>query len=134
MILGSANGLTLKSLQTSDSLLYNQVKEAIKSLKVILPPSSAIAGIYGRVDSIRGVWKAPANVSLNYVIAPTEKVSDQEQADLNIHSSGKSINAIRTFVGKGNLIWGARTLDGKDTTTRVGDRSLLSGVTFFWQS
>lgn len=112
--LGSANGLTLKSLQTSDSLLYNQVKEAIKSLKVILPPSSAIAGIYGRVDSIRGVWKAPANVSLNYVIAPTEKVSDQEQADLNIHSSGKSINAIRTFVGKGNLIWGARTLDGKD--------------------
>ncbi|MFC7348889.1 phage tail sheath family protein [Chryseobacterium zhengzhouense] len=112
--LGSANGLTLKSLQTSDSLLYNQVKEAIKSLKVILPPSSAIAGIYGRVDSIRGVWKAPANVSLNYVIAPTEKVSDQEQAYLNIHSSGKSINAIRTFVGKGNLIWGARTLDGKD--------------------
>ncbi|WP_102981205.1 phage tail sheath family protein [Chryseobacterium scophthalmum] len=111
---GNANGLTLKNLQSSDSLLYNQIKEAIKSLQVVLPPSSAIAGVYGRVDSVRGVWKAPANVSLSYVTEPTEKVSEKEQSDLNIHDSGKSINAIRFFTGKGNLIWGARTLDGKD--------------------
>ncbi|MDY0933101.1 phage tail sheath family protein [Chryseobacterium sp. CFBP8996] len=111
---GNANGLTLKNLQASDSLLYNQIKEAIRSLQVVLPPSSAIAGVYGRVDSIRGVWKAPANVSLSYVTEPTEKVSEKEQSDLNIHNSGKSINAVRTFTGKGNLIWGARTLDGKD--------------------
>ncbi|WP_426474646.1 phage tail sheath family protein [Chryseobacterium balustinum] len=111
---GNANGLTLKNLQASDSLLYNQIKEAIRSLQVVLPPSSAIAGVYGRVDSIRGVWKAPANVSLSYVTEPTEKVSENEQSDLNIHNSGKSINAVRTFTGKGNLIWGARTLDGKD--------------------
>lgn len=111
---GNANGLTLKSLQSSDSLLYNQIKEAIKSLQVVLPPSSAIAGVYGRVDSVRGVWKAPANVSLSYVTEPTEKVSEKEQSDLNIHDSGKSINAIRFFTGKGNLIWGARTLDAKD--------------------
>ncbi|MGO4710649.1 phage tail sheath family protein [Chryseobacterium sp. 2TAF14] len=111
---GNANGLTLKALQASDSLLYNQIKDAIKSLHIVLPPSSAIAGLYGRIDNTRGVWKAPANVSLNYVIAPTEKISDQEQSDLNIHDSGKSINAIRAFTGKGNLVWGARTLDGKD--------------------
>lgn len=111
---GNANGLKLKNLQASDSLLYNQIKEAIRSLQVVLPPSSAIAGVYGRVDSIRGVWKAPANVSLSYVTEPTEKVSEKEQSDLNIHNSGKSINAVRTFTGKGNLIWGARTLDGKD--------------------
>lgn len=111
---GNANGLTLKNLQLSNSLLYNQIKEAIKSLQVVLPPSSAIAGVYGRVDSIRGVWKAPANVSLSYVTEPTEKISEKEQSDLNIHDSGKSINAIKFFTGKGNLIWGARTLDGKD--------------------
>lgn len=111
---GDADGITLKNLESSNSLLYNEIKEAIKSLKVVLPPSSAMAGIYGRVDSVRGVWKAPANVSLNYVISPTEKVSEQEQADLNIHDTGKSINAIRTFTGKGTLVWGARTLDGKD--------------------
>ena len=111
---GNANGLTLKNLQSSDSLLYNQIKEAIKSLQVVLPPSSAIAGVYGRVDSVRGVWKAPANVSLSYVTEPTEKVSEKEQSDLNIHDSGKSINAIKFFTAKGNLIWGARTLDGKN--------------------
>lgn len=111
---GDADGITLKNLESSNSLLYNEIKEAIKSSKVVLPPSSAMAGVYGRVDSVRGVWKAPANVSLHYVIAPTEKVSEQEQADLNIHATGKSINAIRTFTGKGTLVWGARTLDGKD--------------------
>lgn len=111
---GNANGRTLENLKTSDSLLYNQIKEAMKSLKVILPPSSTIAGVYGKVDSTRGVWKAPANVSLNYVIAPTEKLSDKEQSNLNIDASGKSINAIRSFTGKGTLVWGARTLEGKD--------------------
>lgn len=111
---GNANGLLLKNLQSSDSLLYSEIKEAIKSCKVVLPPSSAMAGVYARIDSTRGVWKAPANVSLSYVINPTEKISDQEQSDLNIHDSGKSINAIRTFTGKGILVWGARTLDAKD--------------------
>ncbi|KFF10899.1 hypothetical protein IW15_17135 [Chryseobacterium soli] len=111
---GDADGLTLKNLESSNSALYNQVKNEIHSLTVVLPPSSAIAGVYGRVDSTRGVWKAPANVSLNYVVGPTEKVSDQEQSTLNIDAAGKSINAIRTFTGKGTLVWGARTLDGKD--------------------
>lgn len=111
---GDADGKKLKDLESSNSALYNQIKKEITSLKVILPPSSAMAGLYGRVDSTRGVWKAPANVSLNYVIAPTEKVSEQEQSDLNIDDTGKSINAIRTFTGKGTLVWGARTLDGKD--------------------
>lgn len=111
---GDANGLTLKSLELSNSALYNHVKREMMSLHVVLPPSSSIAGAYGRVDSTRGVWKAPANVNLNYVINPTEKVSDKEHAALNAADFGRSINAIRTFTGKGSLIWGARTLDGKD--------------------
>jgi phage tail sheath protein FI len=113
---GDADGIVLKNLESSHSALYNQVKEAMGSLKVILPPSSAMAGVYARTDRMKGPWKAPANVGLNYVTAPTEKISDQEQSDLNIHSTGKSINAIRTFSGKGNLVWGARTLSGKDKT------------------
>lgn len=111
---GDADGIFLKDLESSHSALYNQVKEAMHSLKVILPPSSAMAGVYARTDRMKGPWKAPANVGLHYVTAPTEKISDQEQSDLNIHSTGKSINAIRTFSGKGNLVWGARTLSGKD--------------------
>lgn len=111
---GDADGITLKNLELSNSALYNQVKREIRSLNVVLPPSSTMAGVYGRIDSVRGVWKAPANVSLNYVVTPTEKVSDKEQSELNIDVSGKSINAIRTFTGKGTLVWGARTLDGRD--------------------
>lgn len=111
---GDADGILLKDLESSHSGLYRQVKEIMRSLKVILPPSSAMAGVYARTDRMKGPWKAPANVSLNYVVAPTEKISDQEQSDLNIHSTGKSINAIRSFSGKGNLVWGARTLSGKD--------------------
>jgi phage tail sheath protein FI len=30
---------------------------------------------------------------------------------MHAHISGKSINAIRTFTGKGTLVWGARTVD-----------------------
>lgn len=106
---GDANGITLKNLEVSNSALYHQVKKEMMSLQVILPPSSAIAGAYGRVDSTRGVWKAPANISLSNVKIPTEKLSDQEHLSL-----GKSINAIRTFTGKGTLIWGARTRNGED--------------------
>lgn len=112
---GAANGKTLESLESSNSALYNQIKKEISSLKVVLPPSSAIAGMYGRIDSTRGVWKAPANVNLNYVVAPTEKVSDHEQSDMNVNDAG-SVNAIRTFTGKGTLVWGARTMDAREKT------------------
>lgn len=111
---GDADGMILQNLESSNSSLYNQIKEVIKTSSVVLPPSSTIAGVYGRIDSTRGVWKAPANVSLNYVVAPTEKVSEQEQSTLNIDVDGKSINAIRTFAGKGTLVWGARTFQAKN--------------------
>ena len=96
-----------------------QMKAVIeKCLDVLMPPSSAVAGVYAAIDSTRGVWKAPANVSLNMVKAPTIKISHEDQEDLNVHPTGKSINAIRTFTGKGVLIWGARTLAGNDNEWR----------------
>ena len=80
----------------------------------IVPPSGAIAGIYSSVDAQRGVWKAPANVSVNGVVGVTETITDGDQQSLNVDDSGKSINAIRAFPGKGILVWGARTLDGNN--------------------
>jgi phage tail sheath protein FI len=101
-----------------DLELYNLVKAAIDAIPVVLPPSPLVAGQYARVDNTRGVFKAPANVSLNGVIKPRFKITNDEQDDLNVHPSGKSINAIRTFTGKGTLIWGARTLAGNDNEWR----------------
>jgi hypothetical protein len=70
------------------------------------------------VDNARGVWKAPANVSLNSVISPTVPISSEQQEDLNVTPQGKSINAIRAFKGEGTLVWGARTLDGNSLDWR----------------
>jgi uncharacterized protein len=84
-----------------------------------LPPSGAVAGAYAATDRARGVWKAPANVSLTSVIAPSYKLTDAEQDVMNVHAAtGKSINGIRAFTGKGTLIWGARTLDGNSAEWR----------------
>lgn len=109
---GDADGQTLAELKSSNSIVYNQIKKEIESLKVVLPPSSIMAGVYAMVDGLKGVWKAPANVGLNYVISPTEKISDKEQVSLNVDQYGKSINAIRSFTGKGTLVWGGRTFEG----------------------
>lgn len=85
----------------------------------LLPPSGAIAGVYAATDRDRGVWKAPANVSLNNVVSPSVKITQEQQAEYNIDvNSGKSINIIRSFTGKGTLVWGARTLAGNDNEWR----------------
>ncbi len=108
---------------------YKQIKAEIASVRLTLPSGGAIAGVYARVDRSTGVWKAPANVSLNRVSAPEVQIGDKEQGDLNAPPSGKSINAIRSFTGKGVLVWGARTLAGNDNEWRyIPVRRLVSMV------
>lgn len=99
--------------------IYKQIKNKIALSSSILPPSGAVAGIYARVDNSRGVWKAPANESINSIYGPLVQVSAEEQTSLNVDAvAGKSINIIRTFTGKGTLVWGARTLAGNDNEWR----------------
>ncbi len=113
------SGDSLTAIEVTETALYNQIKTALTAERVTLPPSAAIVGVYANVDRTRGVWKAPANVSLASVIGPVSKVTHQEQEDLNVDpTAGKSINAIRQFAGKGTLVWGARTLAGNDNEWR----------------
>ena len=119
LVTGASGIANLANLKSSSSELYNLAKKAIDSKQVVLAPSSSMAGVYAKVDSTSGVFKAPANVGLNYVVAPTVKISHEDQEGLNVDpTSGKSINAIRTFTGKGTLVWGARTLDGNSNEWR----------------
>lgn len=97
---------------------FKGATDKIKETMRTIPPSGAVAGIYAMVDRTRGVWKAPANVSLNGVLGPAVKIDNLDQEDLNVHDTGKSINAIRAFTGKGTLVWGARTLAGNDNEWR----------------
>jgi len=98
--------------------VYKAVLTEVRRQLNVMPPSSAMAGVYTMVDNTRGVWKAPANVSLNGVISPTISISAEQQEDLNVSAQGKSINAIRSFIGEGVLVWGARTLDGNSLDWR----------------
>jgi len=102
-----------------DTGLYNSIKADLSKNYLTLPPTSAIAGVYSQVDDSRGVWKAPANVPLNRVVSLSKTITFDDQESLNVDAvSGKSINAIRFFTGKGNLVWGARTLAGNDNEWR----------------
>lgn len=117
-----------QELATAKSDLHNALlqnwpayKSAIRLIKDklnLLPPSASIAGIYTAVDNNRGVWKAPANVTVNYVTSPTEIINDYLQENLNVPMNGKAVNAIRAFPGEGIKVWGARTLDGNSQDWR----------------
>ena len=109
---------TLDKTLRAISPVYVNILLAVKKRLNLLAPSAAMAGIYTLVDNSRGVWKAPANVSLNSVIGPTVNISSESQEDLNVTTAGKSINAIRTFIGEGTLVWGGRTLDGNSLDWR----------------
>lgn len=109
---------TEQSLKATWPLYKNLIDTVNKSLSV-LPPSGAVAGIYARVDNERGVWKAPANVSVTYAEGTLVNITDAMQASLNVDvNTGKSVNAIRVFSGKGTMVWGARTLAGNDNEWR----------------
>ena len=98
---------------------YKSLMGKILELMNIMPPSGAMAGIYALTDNDRGVWKAPANVSVSSVTAPTINISHEQQLNLNVDPlSGKSINIIRPFPSIGTLVWGARTLDGNSQDWR----------------
>ena len=116
---GASPAAKLDSLETSDNQSYNLAIGAINKLACKLPPSGAMAGIYAAVDNARGVWKAPANLSVADAIQPTITIDGSAQDTMNVDStSGKSVNAIRAFTGLGTLVWGARTLAGNDNEWR----------------
>ena len=76
------------------------------------PPCGAVAGIMARTDAQRGVWKAPAGQDATIVGADglSVKLTDDENGQLN----PLGVNCLRTFPIVGNVVWGARTLDGAD--------------------
>ena len=75
-------------------------------------PSGAICGIYARIDLNRGVWKAPAGPD-GGVQGVTGLAVDLTAADSEALNP-RGINTIRSFPGRGAVVWGARTLRGGD--------------------
>jgi uncharacterized protein len=74
------------------------------------PPCGFVAGVHARTDAARGVWKAPAGTeaALSGAVGFKVPMSDAENGRLNPHG----INCLRTLPVYGNVVWGARTMDG----------------------
>jgi uncharacterized protein len=91
-------------LKQPNPLHDNQIEEFV--------PSGAIAGIFARTDTQRGVWKAPAGLDATLVGVPQLSVllTDEENGELN----PLGINCLRAFPAAGRVVWGARTLQGND--------------------
>jgi len=118
---------------TNVSKTYGQIIGHVLSDANILPPSGAMAGVIATIDNQQGVWHAPANTSIVGVASLPIRLSESQQANLNVDAvSGKSINAIRFFDGLGILVWGARTLDGNSLDWKY--LSVRRTVTFLEQS
>ena len=116
---GEFDGKTLSDVNAKNNSIYTQAVREIRKLPLTLAPSSTAVGIYAAVDASRGVWKAPANVTLNSTSGVSIKINDAQQESLNVDTTaGKSINAMRVFTGRGIMLWGARTLAGNDNEWR----------------
>jgi len=91
---------------------------------VEVPPSGHLAGIYARVDTERGVHKAPANVVIRGIRLTdglAQDVTKRHQDLLN----PKGINALRFFPGLGQRVWGARTLSSDAQWRYINVRRLF---------
>jgi phage tail sheath protein FI len=95
--------------------------------EIPVPPSAAMAGVYCKVDLTRGVWKAPANVTLQGGMLPQYPVTDDLQGRYS-SGSGKTLNMIRVFNNGGTTVWGARTCEDSDLWRYVSVRRLFNSA------
>jgi len=72
---------------------------------VIVPPGGHIAEVYAQMDSLPGVWVAPAGMPLTGVMGLSQQITRVESDLL----SSRGINVLRAFPGQGNRVWGAHT-------------------------
>ncbi len=74
--------------------------------------SGAIAGLYATTDTERGVWKAPAGIAvkLSGVSDLAIRMSDFDNGRLN----PLAVNCLRSLPVVGDVVWGARTMNGDD--------------------
>jgi phage tail sheath protein FI len=100
----------------------------IASGQIMVPPSGHVAGIYARTDRNSGVHKAPANEVVEGLLDDHEPIlertiSENEQRMLN----PRGVNVIRDFraMGRGVLVWGARTMSSDPEWKYVNLRRLL---------
>ncbi len=113
-----------ENVDTSYAAMYHPwllCYDSLAKQNVFLPPSGAIAGIYGRTDNTRGVHKAPANETVRNCMGLSVNYNEAEQGKLN----PKGINLIRALPGQGIRVWGARTCSSDGNWKYINVRRLF---------
>ncbi|MDB5148888.1 MAG: hypothetical protein JWQ57_2908 [Mucilaginibacter sp.] len=91
-------------VKQANVVINNEIEE--------FPPCGMVAGVFANTDAQRGVWKAPAGLEagLNGITRFSVPLTDMENGSLN----QLGVNCLRAFPVYGNVVWGARTVDGAD--------------------
>ena len=98
-----------------------QVFDPLLKRNAFFPPSGAMAGIYARTDTERGVSKAPANEIVRACTGLSTTYNEGEQDILN----PQGVNLIRSFTGRGIRVWGARTISSNGLWKYINVRRLF---------
>jgi phage tail sheath protein FI len=101
-----------------------EVMDPITRRPLMIPPSGHVAGVWSRVDSTRGVHKAPANEVMMGANGLGFQITQAEQGELNRNG----INCIRAFPGRGIRIWGARTMSSDPEWRYINVRRIFNYV------
>lgn len=105
----------LQNSSEADEASYKAVKLALSKTLItydvaltnpVISPLAAVAGAYCTTERSRGIWKAPANISL-IGVSPTVAIGKIQHGTLN----NLGINAIIWQPSNGTAIMGARTLE-----------------------
>ena len=105
------NDVRKKVVKINSAVFYPRLMYSDAGIIRPVGPAGAIAGLMARIDSSRGVWKAPAGTEadLRTISGLEVNLTDMENGVLN----KLGVNCIRSFPN-GFVSWGARTLDGAD--------------------
>lgn len=106
-----------------------RILDPISGLPLLVPPAGHMAGIYARSDIERGVHKAPANEVIRGLYLDPEdpyaglqvQIAKGQQDILN----PRGVNVLRYFTGRGNLVWGARTMSDDPDWKYINVRRLF---------
>jgi hypothetical protein len=93
----------------------------------VLPPVGHVMGVYARVETTRGIWKAPAGDEANLlgVLDVEYRLSDAEHTDL---VKNGSVNGVRAVARSGIVVDASRTLSTDTRWLYVNVRLLFNFV------
>jgi phage tail sheath protein FI len=98
-----------------------QIYDSGAKKNAFIPPSGAVAGVFARSDTTRGVHKAPANEVVANALGLSCLYNKGEQDLLN----PAGVNLIRALPGQGIRIWGGRTCSSNGLWKYVNVRRLF---------